>query len=109
MQKMQLKFLLTLCALYDGEKYVLETDIRKHWRKCPSHFTILRLGNGVYFDCNFEHSAMGYIPTAQGLSFVREHRHSSVLLAVGITTLVVALLTLAATLLLPLPQASLQQ
>ena len=88
------KFLLVLCSLYDGEHYVLESDIRKKWKKCPSHHTILGFGRDTYFDYNFDLAAPGYIPTAQGLAFVNNSRQASVSFVINVATFVVSVLSL---------------
>lgn len=101
MQKTMIKFLKVLCSLYDGENYVPEHEIRKKWKNCPSHNTILNLGKDTYFEYNLEPSNPGYLPTIQGFTLVSDHKRSNLLLTVS-------LLTLAASISVPLLQSFLK-
>lgn len=76
MDHVQLKFLQILCSLYDGENYVPESRIRAAWPDCPSHNAILNLGNGIYFECNYNLQNPGYLPTPQGLSQIAQSKSS---------------------------------
>lgn len=102
-------FLRHLCRLYDGEHFVPEAAVRKNWKKCPSHAAILNMGKDVYFEYNYDFENPGYMPTPQGASFVSERRRSNVTLFLTVLTLFVALLTLAATLAVPILQALFQK
>lgn len=104
-----LKFLQILCSLYDGENYVSEADIRKKWKQCPSHETILNFGKDIYFEYNSEPSAPAYIPTVQGRELVSTAKSAKNSARLNAATLIVALLTLAATILIPLLQSLLQK
>lgn len=77
MENVQYIFLKTLCDLCDGEHFVPETTIRAVWPECPPHDAILPLGNGDYFEYNYNMSSPGYMPTAHGLAFVTESREHS--------------------------------
>ena len=104
-----LKFMQILCSLHDGKNYVSEADIRRKWKRCPSHEAILNFGKDIYFDYNSEPSAPAYIPTVQGRELVSSaisSKHSAIL---NVATFIVALLTLAATILIPLLQPLLQK
>lgn len=98
MQKFQYKFLKTLCRVYDGENYVTRDELLKAWKKCPEHRVILSLGKDLYFLADYP-PAQAYIPTAEGMAFVDTQRKANITLWVSVATLIVAVLTLAATLL----------
>lgn len=108
MTKNHLKFLHVLCALYDGEHFVFESDIRKKWKKCPPQHVLMNYGKGLYFDYNLEPSAPGYIPTVKGLELVSNAKSARRSSALSIATFIISLLTLAATILIPLLQSLLQ-
>lgn len=103
-----LKFLKILCSLYDGENYVPESEIRKKWTDCPSHNVILGFGRDIYFEWNCDVSNPGYIPTVHAVALVDESKQSKRSMVLNIITLVVASLTLAATVLTPVLQSLLQ-
>lgn len=92
--KNHLKFLRILCALHDGENYVLESEIRKKWKKCPTHNSIINFGYGTYFEYNLDLDSPGYIPTAQALAYVSDRRLSSLSLLVSVITLIISAITL---------------
>ena len=104
-----LKFLKVLCSLYDGENYVPESKIRSEWPDCPSHNAILGFGKDIYFEWNCDVSNPGYIPTVHAISLVDESKRSKRSMILNIITLVVAVLTLAATILIPILQHFLEQ
>lgn len=91
------KFLLLLCRLYDGKHYVPETEIRRIWKDCPSHDAILNFGPDRYFIQNNDFRNPAYAPTPDAFDYIRQRRYSSATLVIGIVTLIVAVLTLAAT------------
>ncbi len=90
----QYKLLSTVCKLYDGEHYVMESEIRVAWKGCPSHSAILNLATEEYLQPNFDRRDPGYIPTPVCLQMVRERKRSNLILVVTIATLAAALLTL---------------
>ena len=65
-----LKFLKVLCSLYDGENYVPESEIHKHWKDCPPRNAILHLGSGVYFEWNQSVTSPGYAPLPQAFALL---------------------------------------
>ena len=83
----QYKLLSVVCKLYDGEHYVKEAEIRKKWKKCPSHNAILNATRDDYLLFNYDSKDPGYIPTPRALEIVRERRRSTVLLIVAVATL----------------------
>lgn len=70
MKNAQYHFLKLLCDLFDGEHFVLESDIRALWPECPPHNHILSLGCGDYFESNYSINSPGYIPLPQGFALV---------------------------------------
>lgn len=102
MRDAQYKLLKQVCSLFDGDNYVLEKDLKATWPACPSHNAILNLVSGSYLDYNNDVHNPGYIPLPETITLVRERKRSTVLLIISVATLVVAILTLAATLLIPL-------
>lgn len=102
MKDARYKFLLTLCRLYDGENYVSEVDIRRVWKGCPNHNTILNFGPEQYFTRNNDFLNPAYIPAPDAFDYIRQRRNSKATLIIGIITLAVSVLTLLATCLIPL-------
>ena len=109
MKKDYLKFLQILCSLYDGQNFVPYTAVKEKWKKCPCKDQILGFGKDVYFEYNSEPSNPGYIPTVQGYELVSNAKSSKVSSLLCVATFVVALLTLAATILIPFLQPLLQK
>ena len=101
---MQYKFLKKLCTMFDGENYVLEADVRKKWKRCPSHYAILNMGKDVYFEYNLDMENPGYMPTPEGIALVQARKQTTLSIVLGVVTLAVAVLTLVATLAQPLFQ-----
>lgn len=71
-EDIQFQFLKILCDLYDGTDYVHEDKIRELWPKCPSHYEILELGVGEYFERNPDYLIHAYMPTGKGRAALRE-------------------------------------
>lgn len=71
-EDVQFQFLKILCDLYDGTDYVHEDKIRELWPKCPSHYEILELGVGEYFERNPDYLIHSYMPTGKGRAALRE-------------------------------------
>ena len=93
MDKIQKKFLLTMCELWDGRSSVSLSSIRKRWRECPDHDLVVNLGLGEYFFCDLSKLEPSYLPTDKALQIVREIRRDRL----AIATLFVAVLTLGLT------------
>lgn len=71
-EDIQFKFLKILCDLYDGKDYVPEDKIRELWPECPSHYEILDLGVGEYFERHPDYLIHAYMPTGKGRAALRE-------------------------------------
>lgn len=78
-QEQQYTFLKTLCDLYDGDNFVPESKIREAWPDCPSHTAILNMGVDLYFDRYPDFRVQSYMPTAAGISMVREREQFQML------------------------------
>ncbi len=75
-EDIQFQFLKIICALYDGTDYVHEDKIRELWPNCPSHYEILELGVGEYFERNPDYLIHAYMPTGKGRAALREWERS---------------------------------
>lgn len=71
-EDIQFQFLKILCDLYDGTDYVHEDKIRELWPACPSHYEILELGVGEYFERNPDYQIHAYKPTGEGRAALRK-------------------------------------